>query len=50
MTASDAATAVTKLLLDWESGDPSVEERLMPLLYVVTFLFYPPITNAPETS
>ena len=33
MTASDAATAVTKLLLDWESGDPSVEERLMPLLY-----------------
>ena len=33
MTASDAATAVTKLLLDWESGDPGVEERLMPLLY-----------------
>jgi RNA polymerase sigma factor (TIGR02999 family) len=33
VTASDAATAVTKLLLDWESGDPGVEERLMPLLY-----------------
>ena len=33
LEASDVSTEVTRLLLDWESGDEEALERLVPLVY-----------------